>query len=146
MSKSPITCHGMLIHCGSAVMWLNNKLQSWIHPPENPPRASRFLFKNTLQREMVLNCFSLWPKGWSFLIVIERNQINCTCASVTNPDGRCTDLLPPRGGSDAIELKKGGTYKVIFKTKDYFAKTDRKCFYPWVEVCITCPIFGQCSW
>ncbi|KZP31732.1 transthyretin [Athelia psychrophila] len=53
---------------------------------------------------------------------------------VTNSDGRCTDLLPPRGASDAIELQKGGTYKVIFKTKDYFAKTDRKCFYPWVEI------------
>jgi len=51
----------------------------------------------------------------------------------TNTDGRCTTLLPPRGSSSAVELK-AGIYKVVFKTKDYYAKTDRKCFYPWVEI------------
>jgi len=25
-------------------------------------------------------------------------------------------------------------YKVIFKTKEYFEGTGRKCFYPWVEI------------
>jgi len=52
----------------------------------------------------------------------------------TDADGRCTTLLPPRGSPDATELQAGGLYKVIFKTKDYYAKTDRKCFYPWVEI------------
>jgi 5-hydroxyisourate hydrolase len=52
----------------------------------------------------------------------------------TNADGRCTNLLPPRGSPDAVELKAGGIYKVTFKTKEYYAKTDRKCFYPWVEI------------
>ena len=55
--------------------------------------------------------------------------------STTNSDGRCTDLLPARDSPDAKELKSGGLYKVTFKTKEYFEKTDRKCFYPWVEVC-----------
>jgi len=52
----------------------------------------------------------------------------------TDTDGRCTTLLPPRGSPNAVELKAGGLYKVVFKTKDYYAKTDRKCFYPWVEI------------
>jgi len=52
----------------------------------------------------------------------------------TDSDGRCTDLLPPRNSLNAKELTVGGLYKVVFQTKDYFAKTDRKCFYPWVEI------------
>jgi len=55
-------------------------------------------------------------------------------SSTTNFDGRCTDLLPARDSPDAKELKSGGWYKVTFKTKEYFEKTDRECFYPWVEI------------
>ncbi|KXN88782.1 5-hydroxyisourate hydrolase, partial [Leucoagaricus sp. SymC.cos] len=57
---------------------------------------------------------------------------------VTNSDGRCIDLLPPRGSMEARELKTdpeaGQTYKIIFKTKPYFARTNRRSFYPWVEI------------
>jgi len=52
----------------------------------------------------------------------------------TDADGRCTTLLPPRDFADAHKLKSGGLYKVVFKTKEYYEKTSRKCFYPWVEI------------
>ena len=37
---------------------------------------------------------------------------------------------------ELAKLKAGTLYKVFIKTKDYFESTGRKCFYPWVEVCI----------
>jgi len=56
----------------------------------------------------------------------------------TNKDGRCLDLLPPAGSERAqkekTELVMGQTYKVVFRTKEYFDHTNRKSFYPWVEV------------
>jgi len=62
------------------------------------------------------------------------NEFEPMAIGETDSDGRCTNILPPRNSPDAKELTAGGLYKVIFKTKDYFAKTDRKCFYPWVEI------------
>ena len=57
---------------------------------------------------------------------------------VTDNDGRCMQLYPEAGPEqkreDLIKLQAGKLYKVIFKTKDYFESTGRKCFYPWVEV------------
>lgn len=48
------------------------------------------------------------------------------------------DLLPPAGSELALKektaLKEGQTYKVIFQTKEYFDRTERRSFYPWVEV------------
>ena len=63
--------------------------------------------------------------------------------SDTNEDGRCLDLLPPAGSElaqkEKTELIAGQTYKVVFKTKEYFDRTNRKSFYPWVEVMLaTC--------
>lgn len=55
----------------------------------------------------------------------------------TDADGRCLNLLPPRGSDEARLQDKqvgAGTYKIVFKTKEYFEKTGRKCFYPWVEI------------
>ena len=58
---------------------------------------------------------------------------------MTNADGRCLDLLPPRDSEEArdehTQLRAGQTYKIIFKTKEYFKRTNRSSFYPWVEVC-----------
>jgi len=62
------------------------------------------------------------------------NVFELMAAGETDSDGRCTNLLPPCDTPNAIELTAGGLYKVTFKTKDYFAKTDRKCLYPWVEI------------
>ncbi|KAJ7225351.1 hypothetical protein GGX14DRAFT_638258 [Mycena pura] len=62
----------------------------------------------------------LAPEGESFTPL---------ATGVTNADGRCLDLLPPRNGN-----LTAGTYKIMFKTKEYFVNTDRKCFYPWVEI------------
>ncbi|PFH49693.1 hypothetical protein AMATHDRAFT_76069 [Amanita thiersii Skay4041] len=57
---------------------------------------------------------------------------------VTNADGRCVDLLPPVGSGEAkeqnTELVAGQTYKIVFKTKEYFQRTGRDSFYPWVEI------------
>ncbi|KAG6837684.1 hypothetical protein H0H93_004960 [Arthromyces matolae] len=59
----------------------------------------------------------------------------------TNSDGRCLDLLPPTGSTEEAKentaLQAGQTYKIVFKTKDYFEKTERPSFYPWVEITFT---------
>ncbi|KAG7099611.1 hypothetical protein E1B28_001439 [Marasmius oreades] len=49
---------------------------------------------------------------------------------VTDSDGRCTNLLTPGGR----ELLRPGLYKIIFRTKEYFDKTERPSLYPWVEI------------
>ncbi len=46
---------------------------------------------------------------------------------VTNSDGRVKDIM---GESNLT----AGTYKMTFHTKDYLAASDRKGFYPYVEV------------
>ncbi|CAK5280285.1 unnamed protein product [Mycena citricolor] len=48
----------------------------------------------------------------------------------TNSDGRCIDLLPAR----EVQALSAGIYKIVFETKDYFTGTERKCFYPFVEI------------
>ncbi|KAJ7293745.1 hypothetical protein C8J57DRAFT_1041546 [Mycena rebaudengoi] len=65
------------------------------------------------------------------------DTFNPLAKGVTNADGRCLDLLPARDSTEAKELDAvltPGTYKIVFKTKEYFAQSDRKCFYPWVEI------------
>nr|AAZ14903.1 conserved hypothetical protein [Coprinellus disseminatus] len=56
---------------------------------------------------------------------------------VTNEDGRCLDLLPPTGTEGSTALQAGEAYKIVFKTKEYFEKTGRSTFYPWVEIPFT---------
>ncbi|KAL7285538.1 hypothetical protein ACG7TL_000642 [Trametes sanguinea] len=57
---------------------------------------------------------------------------------VTDYDGRCMQLYPEVGPGqkreDLIKLQAGQLYKVVFRTKEYFESTGRKCFYPWVEI------------
>ncbi|KAK0208775.1 hypothetical protein DFS33DRAFT_1305536 [Desarmillaria ectypa] len=54
---------------------------------------------------------------------------------VTNSDGRCPDLLPPLETSEETRrLLVAGSYKVIFRIKEYFESKGQKCFYPWVEI------------
>ncbi|KAF8225106.1 Hydroxyisourate hydrolase [Tricholoma matsutake] len=57
---------------------------------------------------------------------------------ITNADGRCLDLLPPRNSEEArnerTQLQAGQTYKIVFKTNEYFKRTNRLSFYPWVEI------------
>ncbi|KAK0198867.1 hypothetical protein F5146DRAFT_110779 [Armillaria mellea] len=54
---------------------------------------------------------------------------------VTNSDGRCQDLLPPLETSEETRrLLTAGSYKVIFRIKEYFESKGQKCFYPWVEI------------
>ncbi|KAF8560065.1 Hydroxyisourate hydrolase [Imleria badia] len=58
--------------------------------------------------------------------------------SVTDADGRCMALLPPRDSEEAKQAPQfqiaAGIYKIVFKPKEYFEKTGRKCFYPWIEI------------
>jgi len=51
----------------------------------------------------------------------------------TNSDGRCLALFddPDNAGKTTLNV---GVYKMVFKTKEYFETTGRKCFYPWVEI------------
>ncbi|KAH9897843.1 transthyretin [Cubamyces lactineus] len=62
---------------------------------------------------------------------------------VTDYDGRCMQLYPEAAPGqkreDLIKLQAGRLYKVVFKTKDYFESTGRKCFYPWVEITFEVP-------
>jgi len=54
----------------------------------------------------------------------------------TDADGRCMQLFPKddAAGAGGAPLEAGRLYKVVFKTKEYFQRTGRKCFYPWVEI------------
>lgn len=53
-------------------------------------------------------------------------------SSVTNADGRCLDLVPhDLAKSRALTA---GTYQIVFETKEYFDRTSRKSFYPFVQV------------
>ena len=56
-------------------------------------------------------------------------------ASTTNADGRCLDLLSPNPASDSSSYTlQPGTYQIVFETKEYFERTGRKSFYPFVQV------------
>lgn len=50
---------------------------------------------------------------------------------ITDNDGRIGNLLPPE------KLLAPGPYKMVFDTGAYFAATDQRTFYPWVEIQFT---------
>jgi len=52
-------------------------------------------------------------------------------SSVTNADGRCVHLPLP---SATLEP---GSYQIVFETKEYFERSDRKSFYPFVQITFT---------
>ncbi|KAF9486302.1 Hydroxyisourate hydrolase, partial [Pholiota conissans] len=110
MSKSPITCHVLDASTGKPAQGVVIRLQ---------------LLEPSHGDDATLDIFHPLAKG-RFLV------------SVTNADGRCLDLLPPPRSELAVEEKTdlvaGQTYKIIFKTKEYFESTNRKSFYPWVEI------------
>jgi len=87
----------------------------------------------------------LSPRGTSNIHIA---AVLADSGRVTNADGRCLDLLPVRGSDEAkregTDLIAGQTYKIVFKTNEYFDKTNRKSFYPWVEVRSQCPSNGSC--
>lgn len=56
-------------------------------------------------------------------------------ASTTNAGGRCLDLLSPNPASDSPSYTlQPGTYQIVFETKEYFERTGRKSFYPFVQI------------
>ncbi|KAK7064088.1 5-hydroxyisourate hydrolase [Favolaschia claudopus] len=65
------------------------------------------------------------------------DTFNPLASGTTDADGRCLNLLPARDSTEAKELDAvlaPGIYKIVFRIKEYFEKTNRKCFYPWVEI------------
>jgi len=104
MSKSPITCHVLDASTGKPAEGVFIRLQ----------------ILEVSSKSDSPDIFHPLAKGW------------------TNADGRCIDLLPPKGSEEAqrenTDLVAGQTYKIVFKTKEYFEKTGRKSFYPWVEI------------
>ncbi|KAI0049250.1 Hydroxyisourate hydrolase, partial [Auriscalpium vulgare] len=106
MSKSPITCHILDSSLGKPAAGVEVRLLEYRHPARNQGEDS-----------------------WEPLAV-----------GATNSDGRCLDLLTWNGVSEApasetpAKLRAGGLYKIVFRTKDYFESSERKSFYPWVEV------------
>ncbi|KAI0318994.1 hypothetical protein OF83DRAFT_1055792, partial [Amylostereum chailletii] len=103
MSKSPITCHVLDSSLGKPAAGVKIQLQEY-HSPS----------------------FEGGAVVWEPL-----------AAGETNADGRCMDLLPPQNsveaGENHTQLKPGGLYKIVFKTKAYFEHSQRQSFYPWVE-------------
>ena len=59
-------------------------------------------------------------------------------SSETNADGRCLDLLlllqPPLQTDPTISVLQRGIYQIVFETEEYFERTGRKSFYPFVQV------------
>ncbi|KAF7347693.1 5-hydroxyisourate hydrolase [Mycena venus] len=103
-AKSPITCHVLDSSTGKPAEGVEIRLQDFTPAEKSPAGVDTF---------------------------------NPMATGVTNADGRCLDLLPARDSSEAKDLDAAvvpGTYKIVFKTKEYFEKTGRKCFYPWVEI------------
>jgi 5-hydroxyisourate hydrolase len=104
MSKSPITCHVLDSSTGKPAEGIDIRLQEF----------------KAAQNDHSPDVFRPLARG------------------VTNADGRCLDLLPPKGSEEAknehTHLRTGQTYKIVFKTKEYFDRTDRESFYPWVEI------------
>jgi 5-hydroxyisourate hydrolase-like protein (transthyretin family) len=60
------------------------------------------------------------------------------------------DLLPPSLSSSqpdpagvrpdlSSHALQPGTYQIVFETKEYFERTDRKTFYPFVQVSVAVP-------
>ncbi|KII93164.1 hypothetical protein PLICRDRAFT_672582 [Plicaturopsis crispa FD-325 SS-3] len=107
MSKSPITCHVLDSSIGKPAAGVEVRLQEYI--------------------------VDALGAGTDMFVPMATGK--------TDADGRCLNLLPAPGSAESKEhetaLKAGGMYKIVFKTKDYFESTDRKTFYPWVEVRIT---------
>ncbi|KAF8632977.1 hypothetical protein AX15_001574 [Amanita polypyramis BW_CC] len=108
MAKSPITCHVLDSSTGKPAEGVIVRLQL-LQPAE--------------AKDVSLDIFQPLASG------------------VTNADGRCIDLLPPAGSEEAkqqkTDLVAGQTYKIVFKTNEYFQRTGRDSFYPWVEVTFT---------
>lgn len=132
MSRSPITCHGAL-----------NSVESWHswHPvvldsSTGKPAEGVHIILQVLEESGSTDIFHPLARGLLYhpLPAIYSE----TVCRITNGDGRCIDLLPPAGSREAkqeeTDLITGQTYKIIFKTKEYFERTERDSFYPWVEV------------
>jgi 5-hydroxyisourate hydrolase len=51
--------------------------------------------------------------------------------AVTDPDGRCKDLLP------ATESLQPGTYRIHFETATYYKRNNLEGLYPYVEIVFT---------
>jgi hypothetical protein len=105
-------------------------------PPVDQPRESRSTFSDSYPLVPEVRTFlHPWATGVYIEWCIEnKHPLIELDFSVTNSDGRCLNLLPPEGSQEAKDLLTTGIYKVVFKTKEYFDVTNRKCFYPWVEV------------
>ncbi|KAH7886086.1 hypothetical protein F5I97DRAFT_1937010 [Phlebopus sp. FC_14] len=106
MSKGPITCHVLDSSLGKPADGVEVQLQ-------------------------------VYHKGSGSIDVFSPFAQGTKPSSVTDSNGRCMSLLPPRASDDAKERGKEfspGTYKIVFKPKEYFERTGRKCFYPWVEI------------
>ncbi|KAJ8488126.1 hypothetical protein ONZ51_g3736 [Trametes cubensis] len=85
----------------------------------------------------------LSPTGEQTTLVYRNVYAELGRDRVTDYDGRCMQLYPEAAPGqkreDLIKLQAGRLYKVVFKTKDYFESTGRKCFYPWVEITFEVP-------
>lgn len=58
---------------------------------------------------------------------LEREDGAVLGAGTTDADGRCPAL------TDGLVLEPGG-YRLRFETGEWFASTDTRTFYPWVEL------------
>lgn len=88
-----------------------------------PPGSQRQVSKS-VSMSIMSPSLPLWSK--------DLTEWTVTLFSQTDLNGRCLNLL--QAGETRMHLKAGGLYKIVFKTKEYFERTGRKSFYPWVEI------------
>lgn len=136
-TKSPITCHG------TSIRILKTPLPS---ETKGGGREDPFFFPSDIKPLLctVLDSSTGKPaQDIQVLLLLLGSVSEPSCptgnswieigTSTTNADGRCLDLLlaDAPGARDAL---RPGTYQIVFKTKEYFERTGRKSFYPFVQV------------
>ena len=134
-SKSRITCHGAY---GRTPQPFTTRIHGWI--PDRPLRWGDLIAHPTVLDSSIGKPAQGVKVQLLAPTVQETDPPASTHAgvwagigsSVTNADGRCLDLLPP-DSAESTALRPG-TYQIVFETKEYFERTSRKSFYPFVQV------------
>ena len=143
-TKSPITCHGTVLLLPSVCIWYAESLTVYSGGTKLPPFPvlDSSLGKPAPGVKVQLLAPTVGQGGRDPGPAHGGVWIGIG-TSATNADGRCLDLLPPattttRSPGDSTEpppyTLQPGTYQIVFETKEYFEKTGRKSFYPFVQV------------
>jgi len=159
-SKSPITCHGTRVtppysFSHMSIEWRSNRFFTFSLGGWKPIRSTLLRPGHTvldsstgepargIKVQLLAQSVAVQPTH-STLPALPPTHAGVWVGvgtSVTNSDGRCLDLLPPSRNADSPSgsppshaLRPGRTYQIVFETEEYFKRTGRKSFYPFVQV------------